>query len=464
MNPGSRKSRPSRPFTCLLLLAAAALAAGCSDANTSGGGGTSPNHVLPSGSSVPGWTVPTGGSQHAIAATNQYVSGGTVSSCADCHGADLSGGISKASCFGPTTDCHHGTMPGWINPLQHGASAKRAPGSSSFFSCQICHGKNFQGDGSGISCFACHTLAPHPDGPWRNPAGSTHTDTSEANAPVCAQCHFPGSPNNPPGHPATPAPAGTPPGCSNNTLCHGPAGAPHPLGNPAWFTTPPAAQPHGTDAKAPPGAAAGLAYCKVCHGTGTTPPGNFGGTPSGTSCYPCHGVSAPHAPAPWRASGGSVYDHTDTSAGNAPICAQCHFPGSPSNPPNHPPQPPAPGAPPDCFNNTLCHAGGTHPAGWAQSSQHGPAAKDAPSVSAGFAFCQSCHGTGTTPPANFGGVPPAVSCYTCHGLNAPHSSAWAGGAPAHRSTDPGNAAVCFQCHQTGNAGTPDCFNNTLCHN
>jgi len=53
-----------------------------------------------------------------------------------------SGGNSKVSCFGKPRGCHHGPVSGWIatSPAvqNHGVSAKQAPGSSSFVSCQIC--------------------------------------------------------------------------------------------------------------------------------------------------------------------------------------------------------------------------------------------------------------------------------------------------------------------------------------
>jgi len=458
---GSRKNRPLRPFTWLLLLGAVAFAAGCSTANDTGGGGTSANHVLPSGGSVPGWTVPAGGSQHAISATQEYASGGTLVSCTDCHGSDLQGGISRTSCFGNPAGCHHGTITGaitgeWVDVApavqQHGVWAKRAIGDGSFFSCQICHGRDFSGGGALISCFDCHAQ-PHPSAPWRG-AGYTHTNTDPSNAPVCAQCHQ--------ANPGTP-------GCFNSTLCHGAASG-HPAG---WTAAPGAPQPHGNDAKAAAGLATGFAYCQGCHGTGTTPPANFGGNPPAVSCYTCHvpTSNSPHA-SQWLL--GDTYVHTSTDQSNVQVCAQCHVNGASS--PIPPPSPPAPaGTPPGCFNSTLCHGASVHPAGWAQSSQHGPAAKAAPSASGGFSFCQICHGTGT----NFAGGATGISCYTCHGADAPHPGPgnWAGGGtPTHQTTDTGNATVCAFCHANGAnspilppsppapAGTPPgCFNSTLCH-
>ena len=462
------------PIGCLILLAALGAAAGCSNAENPTGSATNMNHVLPSGSSVPGWLVVPSGGSHASTATQDYIATGGGSGCTECHGSDLSGGISGTSCFSNPAGCHHQPVVGWVAPppgvQNHGVSAKKAPGSSGFASCQICHGNNFSGGGAKTPCSSCHVVsAPHPARPWRG-SPYTHTNTDTANAPVCAQCHFPGSPNNPANHPATPAPAGTAPGCFNNTLCHGEGGVPHPVGA-TWVTTSPAAQPHGNDAKAAPGTTTGFDYCKVCHGTGNTFTGG-----AAVSCYPCHGnVGTPH-PSQWRT--GDTYVHTTTNTGNASVCAFCHTAGA--NSPIAPPPAPAPGAQPDCFNNTLCHgAGGApHPVGatWVTTAPaaqpHGNSAKATPGSTAGFDYCKVCHGTGNT---FTGGT--AVSCYPCHGnVGTPHPSQWrTGDTYLHTSTAGGNAPVCAFCHTAGAnspiapppapapGAQPDCFNNTLCH-
>jgi predicted CxxxxCH...CXXCH cytochrome family protein len=210
---------------------------------------------------------------------------------------------------------------------------------------------------------------------------------------------------------------------------------------------------HGASAKLQSN---GFAICQECHAA------NFSGGISSKSCFTCHGVSAPHAPAPWR---GGIYTHTNTNQGNAPICAQCHANGANSS---LVPVTPAPlGTTPGCFNNTLCHAVPGHPTGWSAPTQHGVSAKAAN----GFSTCESCHATDFT-----GGIA-RTACSSCHGVSAPHPpKPWRDAATyTHTTTDTSNAPVCAQCHANGAnsslipvtpapAGTaPGCFNNTLCH-
>ena len=108
-----------------------------------------------------------------------------------------------------------------------------------------------------------------------------------------------------------------------------------------------------------------------------------------------------------------------------------------------------------------------HAVGWALADAHGTPAK---TQSNGFASCQSCHG------AAFSGGIVKISCFTCHGVNAPHPSAsWRGAATTHTNTNPDNASVCALCHTNGanssihpsppapSGTSPGCFNNTLCH-
>ena len=220
--------------------------------------------------------------------------------------------------------CHNeaGHPAGWAvsspAPQPHGVTAKKdnTVSGQGFASCQTCHGANFAGGSTNVSCFLCHG-PPHAPAPWRG-APYTHTDTDPSNAPVCAQCHRNANPGTP--------------GCFNNTLCHA-TPVPHPVDN-AWVATPPAPQPHGNSAKAAPGDNTGFLYCQTCHGTGT----NFLGGISGISCQLCH-TSAPHpAGSTWRNSTSPT--HRTTNLGNAAVCAFCHqrAAGTPS-----------------CFGTTLCH-------------------------------------------------------------------------------------------------------------
>jgi predicted CxxxxCH...CXXCH cytochrome family protein len=419
------------------------------------------NHVNASGNSVPGWVTPTGG-LHANSATMNYIANGGSSSCTECHGSDLAGGISRVSCFGNPAGCHHGPIGDWIStspPQNHGISAKKAPGSSGFASCQICHGSNFSGGGANVSCFTCHGVsAPHAPKPWRASAGSLydHVTTDKANAPVCYTCHAYTGTANPrnPHAPPSPAPAGTAPGCFNGTMCHSAVAAPHPLGNPAWETTPPAAQPHGNAAKATLGSTTGFAYCQACHGAGT----DFAGGSSGVSCYTCHGVSAPHAAKPWRASAGSTYTHTTTvETGNAAVCAFCHFPGSPNNPASHPATPAPAGTPPGCFTNTLCHgsSGAPHPVPYNNSSHFTVTAATFP------ANCSACHDVSAPT------VKPGPACQTCHTADSPltalNCTSCHADPPSGATSAYPNAAGAHAKHIALNAGgTPvDC---DTCHN
>ena len=359
------------------------------------------------------------------------------------------------SSVNPDTGKHN--IANWSNPDVHGEWAKRPVTENGFASCQDCHGSDFAGGNSQRTCMntaGCHGAgvnAPHPAA-WAG-GTRTHQTTDQSNAPVCAGCHTNGA-NSPIALP-TPAPAGTAPGCFNNTLCHG-------AGHPAGWNSP---DQHGASAKSQ---ASGFSGCKTCHGP------NFSGSGSAPTCLntaACHGatVTAPHSPAPWR---GGTRTHTNTNEGNAAACADCHTGGANLTSIPAPPTPPA-GTPAGCFNNTLCHAQIGHAAGWANPGTHGAAANSAPSATAmqGFTSCQACRG------ANFAGGT-ATTCLNtagCHGtgVNSPHARApWISSAMTHTSTNTANATICGGCHEgeTGNGNHPyttpgpvGCFDSTLCH-
>lgn len=494
--------RDMRKAVLLLCVSAGfAIIAGCSDSNSKSDFNPGTGHVR-------NWTSP---AVHGVDAKAKPGSSG-FASCQICHGATFSGGIANSACSvchgvpaphpprpwvngalthttthpqnapvcavchsnganstlkpltpappGSAPNCFNNTLchgprgehpAGWSAPGQHGASAKAAPdGASGFSYCQVCHGSNFAGGNVLVTCLsnaACHQASsPHPRPPWRG-GPVTHTTTDIGNAPVCAECHANGA--NSSSGPSAPAPPGTPPGCFNSTLCHGPR-----PGHPPGFPQP---DQHGVTAKTTPGSTTGFAYCQICHGD------NFAGGSVQVTCLSntaCHRVSAPHSPKPWR---GGVRTHTTTDSGNAPVCNQCHANGA--NAPRGPSSPAPPGTPLGCFNSTLCH--GPRPAhisGWSNPDLHGPAAKATPGAASGFSYCQVCHGS------SFADGSVGVGCLdgvACHRVPAPHSpTPWRGGARTHTTTDQLNAPVCGICHAAPGlipGATFGCFNNTLCH-
>lgn len=150
-------------------------------------------------------------------------------------------------------------------------------------------------------------------------------------------------------------------------------------------------------------------------------------------CTPCHGS----------------YTVAADSGGTSQVsCFQCHHPNGP-----------------------------VHPDGWGDSGQHGllgaMAAPGSP-VTAGMAYCTTCHGS------DFKGATDAgPSCYQCH-TTAPHPPdtevAWlTDTSTSHSLTNPANVATCITCHYRGansnlipdppaaSTTEPGCFNATMCH-
>ncbi|NVN98349.1 MAG: CxxxxCH/CxxCH domain-containing protein [Geobacteraceae bacterium] len=453
-------------FSALLLILG--LMFGCSKANEN-----APILNPVTGKHPAGWAVANTGGLHPAA----YLKG--PSSCLECHGKNMDGGISSVSCFSASRSgitCHpggpSGHPQGWSAPNSHGAAAKAAyAGRFGFLHCSNCHGVDYNGGVVNKSCFSnsgCHVKSPHPS-PWQ-PSLSifTHTNTDASNAAACIVCHasgnnFPHLGNSTP--PATTPPAGTPAGCFNNTLCHGVMG--HNVG---WS----APNVHGASAKGIASGDTGFKSCTQCHGT------NYGTIlytadipPIPKTCLDpaaCHSVAAPHPPKPWRTTGGVTHINTDTS--NADQCAICHTGGQNSG------LKPITGAQAGltgCYNNTLCHGQIGHPAGWSAPTAHGATAKKAPSQTTGFSSCQLCHGA-----AFVNGS--ATTCFKgigCHGFGiaSPHpQKPWFSrtGGVTHSDTDPGNVDVCAICHTAGANSTikppfpqtntlAGCYNNTLCH-
>jgi hypothetical protein len=85
-----------------------------------------------------------------------------MESCAQCHGADYAGGISGISC----SSCHLGGVAS-VHPVQWNGNGMlhrtEAWGTATIDSCRniVCHGPAFEGVYlSGGSCLVCHKTLP----------------------------------------------------------------------------------------------------------------------------------------------------------------------------------------------------------------------------------------------------------------------------------------------------------------
>jgi predicted CxxxxCH...CXXCH cytochrome family protein len=431
---------------CSVLLAGLALL-GCGSGKGAGGVAQYYGNYHPSG-----WI-----NDHAA----QAVAG--VDACTKCHELSvLKVGSGIPTCM--TTGCHHQSTPGWAGADVHGVRAKLAVVGTggSLVSCQICHAKDFTGGPSTIACSSCHGVsAPHPVKPWRISGGSvySHTTVDPSNAAVCAQCHYPGSPNNPVGHPATPAPAGTQPGCYNATLCHGANAAPHPV---PFLTGQTDSKNNGHLTVT---AAAFAADCATCHAySGASP------ISSAPLCSKCHQLADPTA--------------VGTQAGT---CLSCHVgtPGLP-NGPGGSAFPSLAGAHVKHMGLATqltcdtCHAGSgtgttTHytnanariglPAGPAPVSislLFTPKTGGNPAFTPASLTCSnvSCHGGQATPSWQNGLINSGTQCSACHAVAASagtttqfNDAFGRHSIGTHNATVPANAIACTTCHNMAN-GSP----------
>ncbi len=124
----------------------------------------------PSVSHPPEWNNQAADNFHGKKVLANITSGldptGTIS-CQSCHGEDFNGGKSGVSCY----DCHANFPhpPDWIdkNADNYHGDVVYDSGTES---CKPCHGENLDGGPSGVACADCHGgLFPHPDG-WINAA------------------------------------------------------------------------------------------------------------------------------------------------------------------------------------------------------------------------------------------------------------------------------------------------------
>lgn len=110
--------------------------------------------------------------------------------CVECHALHERGTRELPGC----DECHNGPGGhpwGWMSPDSadfHG-NAVAASGPTV---CQACHGQDYRGGWSGVSCYTCHSDGPsgHPDG-WMDPRSSSFHGLAMLLQGVdnCTRCH-----------------------------------------------------------------------------------------------------------------------------------------------------------------------------------------------------------------------------------------------------------------------------------
>jgi predicted CxxxxCH...CXXCH cytochrome family protein len=106
--------------------------------------------------------------------------------CKQCHGSPLSGGTSKSSCFSCHTVYPH--TSGWTQIASanfHGRFLKAMNYNAT--DCQPCHGTDYRGGSSQVSCFSCHTTYPH-SAAWATGHG-VYLKTRNWTDTECQACH-----------------------------------------------------------------------------------------------------------------------------------------------------------------------------------------------------------------------------------------------------------------------------------
>ena len=289
-------------------------------------------------------------------------------SCSSCHGEDYRGGTSEVSCF----DCHNGPSghpTGYLIPTSAAFHGKKIA-EEGLTGCAVCHGTDYKGKAnSGVSCYKCHNgPSGHPSTGFLDKTNQNFHGLSASRLGIkaCAECHgvdYKGIEGN----------------GSSCFECHnGPSGHP----SSGWLD-PADAKFHGQRL-----AATGTAYCAGCHGA------DFKGGDAGVSCFECHNGPSGHPSAGWLDKTNASFHGLAASTRGLSACAECHgtdFKGGTSG-----------------VSCSECHSTQSgHPAsGWMTSGA--PNFHGARLAETGENYCAGCHG------ADFKGGSVNVSCYTCH--------------------------------------------------
>ncbi len=113
----------------------------------------------------------------------------TPQSCTSCHGEQFEGDGRAPDCY----QCHNGPgghPEGWVSPLEpfHGQAVEEA---QDITHCSTCHGVDYRGGWAAVSCYECHNgPSGHPVG-WLTPSSPAfhgHEVADDGDA-QCAACH-----------------------------------------------------------------------------------------------------------------------------------------------------------------------------------------------------------------------------------------------------------------------------------
>ena len=284
--------------------------------------------------------------------------------------------------------------------------------------CKVCHGNDFRGGSTGVSCFDCHLSGPPFTGihPWSSVTDGHRTFAATASWTACANANCHGTDLR--GGATDGAASG--PSCFTASCHAGGPPAPHKLP----YTDP---ADHGAAARND------LTYCRNCHGRpdndftgGMVADNNIIGNANG-NCSSCHGQAKAH-PTNWQGSNDDSdpsYDSSHRSVGQTNIdtnCALCHLTTGPGTGPV--------ATAPSCYSadytnpdgsGNSCHPNGpqaaphTLGASWVNSA--GGGSHDTEAASKGLSYCQQCHGnpsTGSGARFNIPFTTYADGCETCH--------------------------------------------------
>jgi len=238
------------------------------------------------------WTEASSGDFHG----SKVALAGLVS-CPACHGQDYQGGTSEVSC----TSCHNGPGGhpfGWLNKTSENFHGAAVIAAQSYQGCASCHGEEYKGKkNSGGSCYICHNgPSGHPAQGWLDKSNEKFHGLAASSRGIsaCAACH---------GEDYEGGFSGTScKGCHTSQSGHPSQG---------WLV-PGDVKFHGFR-----WLEAGTQYCAGCHGS------DYKGGDAGVSCYTCHNGPSGH-PYGWLDEDSANFHGARIASEGAIGCTACH--------------------------------------------------------------------------------------------------------------------------------------------